>query len=201
MCPLAPTYGHDARRLIDELVPSFAAVVDDVFVRCEDAVGEPVVAHVLPYVLDRIEFRAFWRQRDDADIAGHIELVGHVPASLIHQYGRVSTRRHGKRYLGEMKRHGLGIAEWQDQAGSLAQLRADRAEDIGRFRPLVLGRRWPCTAPGPAARDLILLADAGFVLEPYLYRCCARESSFDLRQCGRKAPFLKASISYAFWAW
>jgi len=34
--------------LIDELVPSLAAVVDEIVVGFEDAVGEPVVAHELP---------------------------------------------------------------------------------------------------------------------------------------------------------
>jgi hypothetical protein len=37
MSPLAQTDGHDAPRLIDELVPGEAAVVDDVIVRFEDA--------------------------------------------------------------------------------------------------------------------------------------------------------------------
>ena len=54
-----------------------------------------------------------------------------MPASLIHQYGRMGTRRDGERYLGEMQRHGFGIAEGQHQPGALAMLGADRAEDIG----------------------------------------------------------------------
>ena len=36
---------HDPPGLIDELVPSRAAMVDAVLVRREDPVGEPVVAH------------------------------------------------------------------------------------------------------------------------------------------------------------
>jgi len=175
-------------------------MIDDVVVRCEDAVGEPVIAHELPDVLDRVQLGTFGGQRDDADIAGHIELVGHVPASLIHQYHRVGTWCDRERYLDEMERHGFGIAERQDQTGALAKIGADCTEDIGRFRPLVLRCRGPCSAPCPAARDLVLLADARFVLEPYLYGCCARESGFDLCQLGRKAPFLKASSASSFWA-
>jgi len=57
MRPFAATDGHDVPRLIDELVPSLAAVVDDVVVGGEDAVGEPIVAHELPDILDRVEFR------------------------------------------------------------------------------------------------------------------------------------------------
>ena len=45
------------------------------------------------------------------------------------------------------------------------------------------------------------LADAGLVLEPYHHRRAAREGGFDLCQRGGKAPFLKSSIAYSFWAW
>lgn len=37
MGPFAAAAGHDVPRLIDELVPGIAAVVDDVIVGCEDA--------------------------------------------------------------------------------------------------------------------------------------------------------------------
>jgi hypothetical protein len=54
-----------------------------------------------------------------------------VPTGLIHQQERVGARRNGKRYLGEMQRHGFGIAEGQDQSGALALLGADRPKDVG----------------------------------------------------------------------
>ena len=62
MRPLAQSDGHDAPRLIGELVPSLTAMVDEIIVGFEDAVREPVVTHELPDVLDRIEFRGFRRQ-------------------------------------------------------------------------------------------------------------------------------------------
>jgi len=62
MCPLAQIDGHDAPRLIDEAVPGEAAVVDDVIVGFEDAIGQPVVTHELPYILDRAQLGAAWRQ-------------------------------------------------------------------------------------------------------------------------------------------
>jgi hypothetical protein len=46
-------------------------VIDDIIVGFEDAVREPVVAHVLPDIFDRIEFRAFRRQRDNGDVGGN----------------------------------------------------------------------------------------------------------------------------------
>ncbi len=57
MSPLPETDGHDFPGFVDEVVPRFAAVGDDVFMGCEDSVGEPVVAHELPDVFDRVQFR------------------------------------------------------------------------------------------------------------------------------------------------
>jgi hypothetical protein len=70
---MAQTDGHDAPGLLDELVPSVAAVIDEIVVGFEDTVREPVVAHELPDVLDRIEFGAFRRQGDDGDVGRHDE--------------------------------------------------------------------------------------------------------------------------------
>ena len=53
MCPAAQPNGHDAPWLFGEAVPSEAALVKDVGVGFEDAVGQPVVAHELPDILDR----------------------------------------------------------------------------------------------------------------------------------------------------
>jgi len=176
-------------------------MVDDVIVGSEDAVRQPVVAHELPDVLDRVEFRAFGGKRDDADVAGHFELASGMPSGLIHQHDSVRARRDGERYFGQMQRHGLGVAEGQDETGTLAVLRADRAKDVGRLRPLVLGCRWPGPALRPAPRDLVLLAHAGLVLEPDFYGRALRKSCSDLCQLGSEAPFLKASMACSFWAW
>jgi len=107
-------------------------------------------------VFNRVEFGAFGRQRDDADVIGDDKLSGHVPPGLIHQHDRVGARGDGERYLGQVQRHGFGIAEWEDEPGALAVFRAYRAEDVGRFRPLVFRRRWPRPASGPPPRDLVL---------------------------------------------
>ena len=149
-------------------VPRLAAVVDDVVVGREDPVREPVIAHELPDVFDRVQLGTFGRQSDDADIGRHIQLAGHVPTSLIHQHDGVRAGSDGERYLGQMQRHGFGIAEGQDEPCALAVFRAYRAEEVGRFRSLILWCRWPRPTSGPATRDLALLANARFVLEPDL---------------------------------
>ena len=132
--------------------------------------------------------------------AGTSSLPVMCPASLIHQHHGVGTGCDRERYLGEMQGHGLGVAEGQYQPGTLPKLGADCAEDKGRFGPLVLGRRLAGPASGPAPRDLVFLAIARLVLEPYFYGSGAREGGFDLCQRGSKAPFLKASKACSFWA-
>ena len=47
---------HDEPRAFNQLVPIETAMIEDVFIVGEDPVGEPIIAHVLPDVLDGIEF-------------------------------------------------------------------------------------------------------------------------------------------------
>lgn len=56
MSPGAQSVGNDAPGSVDEDIPGLAAVVEDVGVGFKDAVAEPVVAHELPQVLDRVKF-------------------------------------------------------------------------------------------------------------------------------------------------
>src|SRR6201993_5628590 len=77
--------GHDAPRLVDELVPCRTTMVDEIVVGFEDAVGEPVVAHELPDVLDWVELWALRRQQNDGDVGRHEEARGQVPAGLVDQ--------------------------------------------------------------------------------------------------------------------
>jgi hypothetical protein len=52
MSPLAQSDGHYFPRAVDEGIPGVAAVIDDIVVGFEDAVREPVVAHMLPDIFD-----------------------------------------------------------------------------------------------------------------------------------------------------
>jgi len=75
--------------------------------------------------------------------------------------------------------HGRAIAEGQDQTGALAFLRADSAEDVGRFGSLVERRSRACAAPRPAPGDLVLLPDPRLILPPQLYRGAGRQARRD----------------------
>src|SRR5262245_27108160 len=118
-------------------------MVDEIVVGFEDAVREPVVAHKLPDVFDRIELGAFWRQRNDGDICGHDEAGRQVPASLIDQEDGMGSGRDRFSDLCKVRVHRLAVAGRQDQGRALALLGADRAEDVGGSGTLVaraLGR-------------------------------------------------------------
>jgi hypothetical protein len=58
-------------------------VIDDIVVGFEDAVRQPVVAHILPDVLDGIEFRGFRREGDDGDIGWNDQSCRQMPSGLI----------------------------------------------------------------------------------------------------------------------
>jgi ABC-type tungstate transport system substrate-binding protein len=139
MGPLAQSDGRDAPRLIGEAGPCEAAMVEDVVVGFEDAVRQPVVAHELPDVLDRVELGAFRRQRQRGDVGRDDKPRREMPARLIEYQHGMGTGRDGGGYLGEVERHPFGIAAGQDERRPLALGWTDRAIDIGRRGALVLG--------------------------------------------------------------
>ena len=137
MCPLPHADGHDAPRLIDEVVPGEAAVVDDVVVGFEDAVRQPVVTHELPDVLDRVELGASRRQRQQGDVRRDDQLGRTVPSGLIKDDDGMGIGRHVEGDLFKMHAHRLAVAAGHDDACSLALGRTDRTKDPGRGSPLI----------------------------------------------------------------
>jgi len=67
-----------------------------------------------------------------------------------------------------MQCHGLGRAAWQHQASGFAQGWADRPEDVRRGGAQIPRGGGTGATFGPAAGDLVLLADARFVGKPDL---------------------------------
>jgi hypothetical protein len=140
MSPLAHPNGFDACRLVDQLVPSITAMIDNFAVGFEDMVREPIIPYELPDVFDRIEFWAFGWQRNDADILGYDERVGHMPPGLIHDHHSMCAKRNGSSDFSKMQVHRIGIAERQDEPRTLAKGRADRSKDVGRCGSLIMRR-------------------------------------------------------------
>src|SRR5258707_14878567 len=176
-------------------------MVDEIVVGFEDAVGEPVVAHELPDVLDRVELWALRRQQNDGDIGRNEEARGQVPAGLVDQEDGMGSGRDGWGDLGEVQVHRLGVAGRHDQGCTLALLRADCTEDVGGSGPLVPRCAWTGAALGPAAGALVFLADAGLLGEPDFYRVAVN------RRLARKCPhargggFFKTSVVPPACAW
>lgn len=72
--------------------------------------------------------------------------------------------------LVEMKLHGFGVCIGQCERRAGTTRRADCAEQEGILVALVGGLSGTRSASGPLPDLAVLLAYAGFVLEPYLYR-------------------------------
>src|SRR3954449_4882621 len=112
---------------------------------------------------------------------------------------RMGSGSHGLRDFRQVQAHGLRVASGQHQGRALALLRADRPEDVDRTRPLIVRGAGPGAPSGPAAGNLILLADTGLVLPPQLDRGALRETRPDRLQGGGET-FLKSSSASGFWA-
>ena len=89
-----------------------------------------------------------------------------MPPGPIHEQNCVSAGLDGNRDLLEVQRHRLGVAGRENETGGLAECGTDGAEDIDRGGSLILQGKRSRAARRPASRDLVLLTDAGFVLEP-----------------------------------
>ena len=114
------------------------------------------------------------------------------------EHGMGAGRDH-RTDLGEVGGHRLAVTTGHDEARALALGRADRAEDVGGLRALIVRCGRPCPAPRPPPGDLVLLPYPGFVLEPQLYVGAGRERRADFFQAGGEV-FLKASMAPLSWA-
>lgn len=115
-------------------------MIDDIVIRFEDAVGEPVVAHELPDILDRVQFGTSGRQRHEGDIGGHFQFGRAMPPCLIEYQNGMRTRRDVEGYLRKMQAHRFAVAAGQDDASSLALGGTYCPEDPGRSSALIFGR-------------------------------------------------------------
>jgi hypothetical protein len=122
-----------------------------------------------------------------------------MPSSLIDDQDGVSAGIDGGADFRQMGVHRFGIAPRQNQTDTLALLRTDSTEDIGPLGALIVRRAGSRSALGPAARDLVLLADAGFVLEPDFDLYARFEALADRFDLGREV-FLNASTANSFCA-
>ena len=123
-----------------------------------------------------------------------------MPAGPVEQERRMTSGGDVGRDRREVQVHRRGVALGQDEPSRLALLGTDGAEDIGRSGALIVRRRRPAAAQGPAAGDLVLLADPGLVTEPDLYVAGIEPALARDRRQRRWPAFLKSSMAPAAWA-
>src|SRR5262249_59684801 len=78
---------------------------------------------------------------------------------------------------------------------------ADCTEDVGGSGPLVPRCAWTGAALGPAAGDLVFLADAGLVGEPDFYRVAGKRLLSRNFLHARGGGFFKSPIAPPAFAW
>ena len=141
--PIAHADGSYRVWRLCELFPCLACCFDNGVIMVEDAVGEPVGAHILPDVLHRVQLGRARGQEDRLYVRGHFELAGRMPSRPVHE-------QHSHRSLGDVARdfvkmelHRLGIGVRQSERCAFSVSRADGAEEIDVLVALVGG------LPGP----------------------------------------------------
>jgi hypothetical protein len=92
----------------------------------------------------------------------------------------------------EVELHRLGVGVGQGERRADAARRADGAEQVGVVVALIRGLTRPRPPSGPLPDLAVLLADAGFVLEPDFDRRRVRQA-VEMGAQGAREIFLKAS--------
>ena len=196
-CPGSQSDSHDAPRLSDELVPSIAAVVEDVVIGFEDAVGQPVLSHELPHVLGRIELGRSGREREGCDVVGDDERLGEMPSGLIEDQDGMSTGSDLAGDFIDVELHGARVAGRKNNGGADAALGTDGAEQIGRLGALIVIEPRPGSLACPGVGEFVLLPNPHLVLEPDLDGRLRADLSTDPRHVGGEV-FLKAARASSF---
>src|SRR4051794_41537846 len=99
-----------------------------------------------------------------------------MPAGPIEEEHGVGAAPDAARDLDEVELHRLAVGVGHGERRAGAARRADGAEQVGAFVALIGGLAWARAAPRPLPHEAVLLADAGFVLEPDLDRLAPRQA-------------------------
>ena len=110
-----------------------AACGDDCVVVVVEAVGEFVLAQILPDVLDRVEFGSVGGQEQKRDVARDFELITGVPPGPVENDDGMSIRGD---LIGDLSKMGIecnAVGVGHDESGTDGAFGTNRAEDIGPF--------------------------------------------------------------------
>ena len=136
---------------------------------------EPVLAEILPDILDRVQLRGARRQEDRRDVVGDVELARRVPSGPVEDQNSVGALGDAARDFVEVELHHVGVGIGQHEGRPDAAGRADRAKQRGRCGSAGRQAAWPRSAPGPLPNLAVLLAEGGLVSKP----------DFDRRRLGQ----------------
>jgi hypothetical protein len=114
-----------------------------------------VLAEELPDILDRVQLGRIGRQRQQAEVVGHLQLAARlVPAGAVERDDGVRARRDLAADLGEVLIHGVAVGDRRHQAGLHTADRADGTEQVGPAVALVARRGRTATLVGPHPRQV-----------------------------------------------
>jgi hypothetical protein len=162
--PILHSNGCNPLGLGDELSPCVAGGVYDGVVVLEDCVREPVLAEILPDVLDWVQLGRLRRQENRGDVLRHDELARPMPSGAIEPQDGVRALGYIAGDLVEVQLHHVGVRVGQGENRSDAASRTDRAAQISVVVSLVSRVCGPRSVPGPLPNLAVLLADPGLVL-------------------------------------
>jgi len=152
-----------------------------------DQRGEFVLAQVLPDVFHRVEFWAVRRQRQEADVAGHEQVLAWpVPAGTVANQNRMCAFADLRADLLQMEVHHLRVGCRGNDGCPHSTGRTDRTEDVGRVMAIIADHARAGAGGGPYIGMTAFLADPGFVLKPDFQRLALCYAGDRLANKGRE---------------
>jgi hypothetical protein len=160
-------------------------------------VRETIVSEMQPEPLDRVEFGRVGRQEDEAEVSGHDEIAGGMPARLVHQHNAMRPWRDGLSEFRKKEVHRGGIEPGHHQGDTGVACRAYGPDDPSRLVTDIAQPARGMAALPPDIAGPPLLSDPRLVLAPDFKPLGFRMSLRDFRQAGSKPPFLKACWAFS----
>lgn len=171
-----------------------AELRDDLVERVEEAVAEVILPQVFPEVLDRIQFRAVGRQREQLQGGWHPQIQRRMPSGPIQHHPAVVVAELGGRACQEQG-HGLGIDPGQRPRAELAVQGAHRRQSIDELAHDWVADHRPKRQRRPAAPLIADAAQARFVLkqqpQPLPRRQSAHQGGEDLGEFFLNRPWAR----------
>jgi hypothetical protein len=162
--------------------------------RLESLVRTCLLPEFFPEMFNGVEFRAVWRLSKQAYVLRDSQILGFVPACLIHLHDDQELAELSGYFLKENIHH-VGVGPWEQQSRHFSQGRTHCGVDIEIFADYLSGNPWTDTFWSPAPTGLTYTPKSALILG----HVCYRSGVFRIPVCQDLCYFLREFFLNSSW--